>query len=112
MTAEMSEDYNERTSITAWRWGVGSSGCLSVAGPCRSLSACFRECCRSGRFPGGDHHPDPAVLAACDHWRPDDAQCARALVEHVPAVWAQARAVFGTRSFRLLPGPTFCRCHP
>ena len=26
MTAEMTEDYNERTTITAWRWGVGSVG--------------------------------------------------------------------------------------
>ena len=33
MTAEMSEDYNERTSITAWRWGVGDTAGNTASSP-------------------------------------------------------------------------------
>ena len=43
MTAEMSEDYNERTSITAWRWGVGSIGMFIGGGAVPILLACFQR---------------------------------------------------------------------
>ena len=103
MTAEMTEDYNERTTITAWRWGVGSVG-MFIGGALAPLIV--------GQFSTGEVDPNgfrtaaivmipmfslPVILGVFMMRK-----APMRLAEHVPAVWVQARACFATPSFRML----------
>lgn len=103
MTAEMTEDYNERTNITAWRWGVGSIG-MFIGGALAPLIV--------GIF--SVEQVDPSgfrtaaivmiplfslpVIVGVMMMR----NAPRKLAENVPAIWVQAKACFQTPSFRML----------
>lgn len=108
MTAEMSDDYNERTSITAWRWGVGSIGMFIGGGAVPIIVSLFSE---NAVDPAGFRVATiiliplfslPVIIGVLMM-----RNAPKKLAKHVPAVWEQARAVFGTRSFRLLLGTYF-----
>ncbi len=103
MTAEMTEDYNERTNITAWRWGVGSIG-MFIGGALAPLIV--------GQFSVEQVDPNGfrtaaivmiplfslPVIVGVFMLR----SAPRKVAEHVPAIWQQAKACFGTPSFRML----------
>lgn len=103
MTAEMTEDYNERTNITAWRWGLGSIG-MFIGGALAPLIV--------GQFSSGQVDPNGfrtaaiimmplfslPVIVGVVMMR----QAPQRLADHVPAVWVQAKACFSTPSFRIL----------
>lgn len=103
MTAEMSDDYNERTNITAWRWGVGSIGMFIGGGLAPIVVSLFST---TAVDPHGFRVATivmipmfslPVVMGVLMMRK-----APRKAAEKVSAVWEQARAVFGTPSFRML----------
>jgi glycoside/pentoside/hexuronide:cation symporter, GPH family len=103
VTAEMTEDYNERTNITAWRWGVGSIG-MFIGGAVAPLAV--------GMFSVEDVDPNgfrtaaivmiplfslPVIIGVFMM-----RNAPRKVAERLPAILEQAKACFGTPSFRML----------
>ncbi len=108
ITAEMSDDYHERTNITAWRWGVGSIGMFIGGGAVPIIVSLFSE---NAVDPAGFRIATiiliplfslPVIFGVLMM-----RNAPMKLAEHVPAVWVQARAVFATPSFRTLLGTYF-----
>ena len=108
MTAEMTDDYNERTNITAWRWGVGSIGMFIGGGVAPIVVSLFSE---TAVDPNGFRMATiimipmfslPVILGVIMM-----RNAPRKAAQKVSAVWVQARAVFGTPSFRMLLGTYF-----
>ena len=108
MTAEMTDDYNERTNITAWRWGVGSIGMFIGGGVAPIVVSLLSE---TAVDPNGFRMATiimipmfslPVILGVIMM-----RSAPRKAAQKVSAVWVQARAVFGTPSFRMLLGTYF-----
>ncbi|MAV47554.1 MAG: MFS transporter [Alphaproteobacteria bacterium TMED89] len=103
MTAEMTDDYNERTNMTAWRWGVGSIG-MFIGGALAPLVV--------GQFSTGQVDPNGFRVAAIIMMPLFSLPVIVGVLmmrgapmrfaEYVPPVWEQARACFATPSFRML----------
>lgn len=103
MTAEMTEDYNERTNITAWRWGVGSIGMFLGGGLAPVIVSLFsNEAVDPGGFRTAAIAMIPLFSAPVILGVILMRKAPQKAAERVAALLDQARACFATPSFRLL----------